>query len=109
LDGQSTIANTVAAGASAEHIRGHLKNIAKSAWQLAQWLTHADGAVRSDAEFVLDATHAVIVAFGSAALRYESNSPDRCPKCGSYSITVGYKCRDFTVGQITRQFKEPDD
>ena len=84
------IANTVASGESAEHVRGHLKGIAKSAWQLAQWLTHANGARRSDAEFVLDATHGVIAAFGSAAMRYESGSPDRCPKCGSYSITVGY-------------------
>src|SRR5713101_3923442 len=31
-----------------------------------------------------------IVAFGSAVMRYESGSPDRCPKCGSYSVAVGY-------------------
>jgi hypothetical protein len=84
------IANAVAASASAEHIRGHLKGVAKSAWQLAQWLTHANGAGRSDADFVLDATHTVIAAFGSAAMRFESGSPDRCPNCGSYRIAVGY-------------------
>jgi hypothetical protein len=84
------IANAIAAGPSAEHIRGHLKGVAKSAWQLAQWLTHANGAGRSDADFVLDATHTAIAAFGSAAMRFESGSPDRCPKCGSYSIAVGY-------------------
>jgi len=78
------IANAVAAGASGEHLRGHLKSIAKSTWQLAQWLTHASNAARWDAASVLDATHAAIVAFGSAVMRYESGSPDRCPKCGSY-------------------------
>ena len=84
------IANTVAAGASAEHLRGHLKSIAKSTWQFAQWLTHANNAARWDAASVLDATQAVIVAFGSAVMRYESGTPDRCPKCGSYSVAVGY-------------------
>ena len=84
------IANTVAAGASAEHLRGHLKGIAKSTWQLAQWLTHASNASRWDASSVLDATQVAIVAFGSAVMRYESGSPDRCPKCGSYSIATGY-------------------
>ena len=84
------VANTIAAGASAEHLRGHLKSIAKSTWQLAQWLTHASNASRWDAASVLDATQAVIAAFGRALMRYESDTPDRCPKCGSYSVAVGY-------------------
>src|SRR5258708_23197184 len=84
------IANTVAAGASAEHLSGHLKSIAKPTWQLAQWLTHASNAARWDAASVLDATYAAVVAFGSTVMRYESGSPDRCPKCGSYSVAVGY-------------------
>ncbi len=52
------VANTVAAGASAEHLRGHLKSITKSTWQLAQWLTHAGNAARWDAASVLDGTQA---------------------------------------------------
>jgi hypothetical protein len=84
------IANAIAAGGSAEHLRGHLKSIVKSTWQMAQWLTHAANAARWDASSVLDATQAVIVAFGSAVMRYESGTPDRCPKCGSYRVAVGY-------------------
>ena len=84
------IANHVAAGASAERIRGHLKSTAKSAWELVGWLTHANDAKHSDAEFVLDATHYVISTFGSAVMRFESGSPERCPKCGSYSLDVGF-------------------
>jgi hypothetical protein len=84
------IANAVASGASAEHLRGHLKSITRSTWQMAQWLTHASNAAKWDAASVLDATHAVIVAFGSALMRYESGAPDRCPRCGSYSVAVGY-------------------
>jgi hypothetical protein len=84
------IANTVAGGATAEHVRGHLKSATKSAWQLAQWLTHAGNAARWDAASVLDATHAAITAFGISVMRFESGSPDRCPKCGSYTVAIGY-------------------
>ncbi len=38
-------------------------------------LTHASGATRQDAVFVLDATHAVLAAFGMAVIRHESGSP----------------------------------
>jgi len=84
------IANTVAGGASAERVRGHLKTTAKSAWELAGWLTHASGAARHDAAFVLDATHTVLSAFGRAVIRHESGSPERCPHCGSYNLDVGF-------------------
>lgn len=84
------IANTMAAGARNDEIRGHLKAIAKSAWDLANWLTHANNATRSDAGFVLEATHNVLAAFGSAVMRFESGSPERCPECGSYAIEVGF-------------------
>jgi hypothetical protein len=84
------IANSIAPGESAERIRGHLKAMAKSAWELAAWLTHANGAKRSDAEFVLNATHSVVENFGSAVIRHESGSPESCPVCGSYSLDVGF-------------------
>ena len=84
------IANIVAAGASNDYIRRHLKSIAKSAWDLANWLTHASGATRSDAAFVIEAAHNVVAAFGTAVIRHESGSPERCPKCGSYAIDVAF-------------------
>ncbi len=90
LSWSELIANTVAGGASAERIRGHLKSIAKSSWELACWLRHANGGTRQDAVFVLDATHTVLAAFGSAVVRHESGSPERCPSCGSYNLDVGF-------------------
>jgi hypothetical protein len=84
------IANSVAPGASNERIRSHLKTIAKSAWDLAAWLTHANDAKRSDASFVLDATHQVVEGFGGAVIRIESESPEQCPRCGSRNLDVGF-------------------
>src|SRR5207247_7964292 len=60
------IASRIAGGGRSDYIRGHLKAIAKSAWQLSNWLTHATHATRADAELVLDATHNVLKAFGIA-------------------------------------------
>lgn len=84
------IANTIAPGAGNDNIRAHLKAIAKSGWQLANWLTHANNATRTDAEFVLDVTQNIVATFGTAVMRHESGSPERCPDCGSYSIDVGF-------------------
>ncbi len=33
---------------------------------------------------------AVLAAFGSAVIRHESGAPERCPKCGSYNLDVGF-------------------
>jgi hypothetical protein len=85
------IANSIAPGESAERVRGHLKAIAKSAWDLARWLTHANDSKRPDAVFVLDVTHSVVEAFGSAVIRHESGGPERCPACDSYNLDVGYE------------------
>jgi hypothetical protein len=84
------IADAIAPGGSAERVRGFLKNTAKSAWELVGWLTHTSGAARYDAEFVIEATHTVVSAFGSAVIRHESGSPDQCPSCGSYNLDIGF-------------------
>jgi len=85
------IANHVAPGDRNEYVRAHLKAISKSAWDLSNWLTHANNATRHDAEIVLDAVQTVIGTFGMAVMRHESGVPERCPECGSYSLDVGFE------------------
>jgi hypothetical protein len=48
------IADHVAHGASAEHVRKYLKTLSKSGWQLVNWLTHATGATQADAALAID-------------------------------------------------------
>jgi predicted Zn-ribbon and HTH transcriptional regulator len=84
------IANTVAGGPSAAEVRGYLKTVAKSTWQLVSWLTHASNAVRFDGHVAVEATQATLGAFGRAILRHERATPDRCPKCHSYKIGSKY-------------------
>ncbi len=66
------IANTVAAGSSSERIRGYLKDISKSTWQLVSWLTHAQHAGRFDGILATDATENVMETFITAWARHEA-------------------------------------
>jgi hypothetical protein len=85
------IANSIAPGDRNSYVRGHLKAISKSAWDLSSWLTHQHGATQHDAMIVLDATHSVIDTFGTAVMRHESGAPDECPQCGSYALDIGFE------------------
>jgi hypothetical protein len=82
------IADTVSPGPRAADIRGYLKTLAKSTWQLVSWLTHAANAVRYDGTLAVDATYAVLNAYGAAILRHERPTSDRCSRCGSVRIQV---------------------
>ena len=64
------IAAHIAGGSSSAEIRGHLKVLARSAWMLVGWLTHASNARHADARIAVSATEAVLVAFGTAVHRH---------------------------------------
>lgn len=85
------IANHVAGGAGSKEIRGYLKSLAKSTWDLVSWLTHAKNAVQFDAHMAVDATETVLSAFSSALIRYERGVPDRCPECNSYKMGSSFE------------------
>ncbi len=85
------IANKIACGSSASEIRSYLKTVARSTWQLVNWVTHASNAVRVDAIMALEATDNTLAAFERALGRFESGSPDRCPRCASYRVASFYR------------------
>jgi uncharacterized protein with PIN domain len=84
------VADAVSAGSDAAEIRGHLKATARSTWQLVSWLTHKTNAVRYDGTLAVDATYAILNAFGAAILRHERPTSDRCSRCGSLRVQVVY-------------------
>ncbi len=85
------IANTIVAGASAERHRRYLKSAAKSTWELVNWLTHTDNAVRFDAYFAFQATGHVLSSWSLSLLRFECGDQERCPRCGSYRLASDYR------------------
>jgi hypothetical protein len=84
------IANAVTPGSHASEVRGYLKSLARSTWQLVCWLTHCTNAVRYDGAIALSATQEVLNAFGMALVRQERKDLDRCPRCRSLRLTLVY-------------------
>lgn len=85
------IADWAAPGSRGDRVRGHLKAISKSTWELAGWLTHAKSATRLDGNLSVEATQHTLGQFATAILRKESGEPDRCPQCSSYRVTSDYR------------------
>lgn len=84
----SLIADHVARGSSAEHVRGYLKATSRTAWALVNWLTHTHSATRADAIMAHDVTQHILALFGTAMLRHRQGIPDRCEACGSYQFEL---------------------
>lgn len=85
------IANAMAPGDQGDAVRGYLKSTAKAAWQLVNWLTHAQNVHRPDGLLAHDATEAVLVAFSMGTLRLQRGLPERCPECRSYRLASDYQ------------------
>lgn len=80
-----------AAGGAAEHVRGYIRAICQRGWQLANWLTHAKDATRSDAELCISATEHLIQELIKLALKAMARRPEKCGRCGSFKINVTWR------------------
>jgi hypothetical protein len=85
------IADVIAAGPSSSRLRTYLKATAKEAWEYVNWLTHSENAARFDAQIAVDIASNVLQTYGTALVRWERGSPDRCPSCSSYRLTSDYR------------------
>lgn len=85
------VAATIASGSSSSRLRSYLKTVAKSTWELVNWLTHAGNANRLDGELAVEATGHLITVYGFALVRFERGEPPRCPACRSYRLTADYR------------------
>jgi hypothetical protein len=84
------IAGHIAAGSRNERVRGYLKALADKTWKLVNWMTHTSNASRIEGTMAIDATHALLEAFGTALIRHERKTPERCGRCGSLRLHVMY-------------------
>lgn len=79
-------ANTVLPGSTHQERRGLLKSSADAAWRFTNWLTHARGALLSDAEGAIGSTELTLSLFTTVLIRYVHGVPDCCPSCGSQRL-----------------------
>jgi hypothetical protein len=60
------IAGSIAEGPGAEERRSYLKTISKAAWQIVNWLAHAEQATKFDGNMAIQAVEYVLMSFGAA-------------------------------------------
>lgn len=65
------IVNCFAPGASNHQLRSYLKGVSKEAWQLANWLTHAQNSNRFHGNLVTEATENVLLSFIMASANHK--------------------------------------
>ena len=80
------IAESLAPGPAMYNVRVHLKETARTTWQLVQWLTHAANATLSEAEIASGACGHLAASFLTMEVKREKGPPQRCPRCSSYRV-----------------------
>lgn len=73
-------------GGSNKELRQHLKNMAKEAWQLVNWLTHDRNASDTASTIAIHSTDTVVGHFIQILMRDRTGNTQECPLCKSRDI-----------------------
>ena len=82
--------NQLCGGGRNKELRQHLKNTAKEAWQLVNWLTHDRSANRTASSIAIHSCETVIGHFIQVLERQRTESTDQCPVCKSRNVRTHF-------------------
>jgi len=82
--------NQLCGGGSNKELRQHLKNTAKDAWQLVNWLTHARSANETASSIAIHSCQTVIGHFIQVLERQKRDSTEHCPVCKSRNVRTHF-------------------
>ena len=77
-------------GNSNKELRRYLKNTAKEAWQLVNWLTHDRSANKTASAIAIHACDTVVGHFVQILEQERTDSIDQCPLCKSRNIRTHF-------------------
>jgi hypothetical protein len=77
-------------GGRNKELRQHLKNMAKEAWHLVNWLTHDRSANRTASSIAIHSCGTVVGHFIQVLLRERTDSADQCPVCKSRNVRTHF-------------------
>ncbi len=89
------LANQLCGGKSNKELRQHLKNLAKEAWQLVNWLTHSTSADKTASSIAIHSCQTVIGHFIQVLERSKTDKITECPICKSRNIRSHF---DMAIG-----------
>lgn len=82
--------NQLCGGGSNKELRQHLKNTAKEAWQLVNWLTHTRSANKTASSIAIHSIQTVIGHFIQVLEKSRSDKTELCPVCKSRHIRTHF-------------------
>lgn len=90
LGWSDVLMNQLCGGGSNKELRQHLKNTAKEAWQLVNWLTHTRSASKTASSIAIHSTQTVIGHFIQILEKSRSDKTELCPVCKSRHIRTHF-------------------
>jgi hypothetical protein len=90
LEWSSLLSDILCRGGSNKELRKHLKNTAKEAWQLVNWLTHDRSANKTASSIAIHACETVVGHFVQILERDRTDWNDLCPVCNSRHIRTHF-------------------
>lgn len=88
------IANWYMRGSSLARPRSYLKALAREAWEVVNWVTHARSAHKVLAEFAVRVTGQTVSGYAFAHVQPHDAEPERCPNCSSYRLFKDFRPDD---------------
>lgn len=90
----SVLMDHLCGGSSNKELRQHLKNTAKEAWQLANWLTHTRSANQTSSSIAIHSCRTTLGHFANILERDRTDGTDQCPVCKSRDVRSHF---DITI------------
>jgi hypothetical protein len=82
----SILMNQLCNGGSNKELRQHLKNLAKEAWQIVNWLTHTRSANKTASSIAIHSCQTIIGHFLQVLEKNRTDKTENCPVCKSRDI-----------------------
>lgn len=90
IDWSEILMNQLCGGGSNKELRQHLKNTAKEAWQLVNWLTHTRSANRTASLIAIHSCQTTIGHSIQILERSRSDKTEQCPVCKSRDVRTHF-------------------
>ncbi|MBK8814084.1 MAG: gamma-glutamylcyclotransferase [Methylococcaceae bacterium] len=82
--------NQLCGGGSNKELRQHLKNTAKEAWQITNWLTHTRSANKTASSIAIHSCQTTIGHFLQLLEKNRTDKTENCPVCKSRDIRTHF-------------------
>ena len=84
------IANELCPGRGNKEMRSHVKDLARSTWQLVNWLTHTRSASHASTAIAVDSVETLVSTFVRLMTSKRTEDVEVCPNCKSREILSHY-------------------